>query len=289
MGKCGPWLATKTTWALPIVLACACVATLRVASARAQSAADVRELSLQSQVEILNEALKAFDTGSALRQSNPTEAGKLFRTAAGRFQVLVDAGLRNGRLYYNLGNAYLECGQLGRAILNYRRAQEFIPEDARLVANLRYARSLRRNQLPESGEQAFLQTLFFWHYGTSLRGRVMAGLLVWIAFWGMLIARVFVPRFRWRYALLPVLVVCMVLAASIAASLVAQSRHQAGVVVADNITVRKGNGEGFEPQFKEQLHEGVEFDLIERRTDWLLIQLPDGKTGWIRSREAETV
>jgi hypothetical protein len=224
-----------------------------------------------------------------LRQSNPTEAGKLFRTAAGRFQVLVDAGLRNGRLYYNLGNAHMESGQLGWAILNYRRAQEFIPEDARLVANLRYARSLRRNQLPESGERAFLRTLFFWHYGTSLRGRVMVGIVVWAVFWGMLIARVFLPRFRWRYVLLPVLAVCIVLAASVAASMVAQSRHQAGVVVADNVTVRKGNGEGFEPQFKEQLHEGVEFDLIERRTDWLLIQLPDGKTGWIRSRDAETV
>lgn len=289
MSKGGRKYGQAGRWVLPIGLACACAVSACVASVRAQSAADVRELSLQSQLEILNEALKAFDTGSALRQSNPTEAGKLFRTAAGRFQTLVDAGLRNGRLYYNLANAYLECGQLGRAILNYRRAQEFIPEDARLVANLRYARSLRRNQLPESGEQAFLQTLFFWHYGTSLRGRAMVGLLVWVAFWGMLIARVYVPRFRWRYVLLPVLTVCVVLAASVSASLVAQSRHRAGVVVADNVTVRKGNGEGFEPQFKEQLHEGVEFDLIERRTDWLLIQLPDGKTGWIRSREAETV
>jgi len=247
------------------------------------------ELTQQQRVVLLDEAQRAFDRGVELRQASPAEAATSFRQAADKFQIIVDSGLRNGRLYYNLANACLEGGRLGRAIANYRRAERLLPGDGRVEHNLNYARSLRRDQIETTGQQAFLHTLFFWHYGTSLRGRVMVGIVVWAALWGMLIVRVFVPRFRWRYALLPVLAVCVVLAASVAVSLVAQSRHQAGVVVADNITVRKGNGEGFEPQFKEQLHEGVEFDLIERRTDWLLIQLPDGKTGWIRSREAETV
>lgn len=271
-------------WAGPICVLCAWVVP-----APAQAGANTDRLSLQGQIEILNEALRAFDTGAALRQSNPTEASKAFQTSANRFQVLVDTGLRNGKLFYDLGNAYLESGQLGRAILNYRRAQDFIPDDARLVANLRYARSLCRNQLPESGGQAFLHTLFFWHYGTSLPGRVTAGLALWVAFWGMLTLRLFLPRFRWNYAAVPVLILCLTLTVSVAAGLKARANYQSGVILSDNVMVRKGNGEGFEPQFKEKLHEGVEFDVLEKRSDWLLIELPDGKSGWIKSRDAEII
>ncbi len=246
-------------------------------------------LSLQQQVQVLNEGLAAFDRGTSLRQQNPTEAGKAFREAAAKFQLLVDAGLRNGKLYYNLGNAYLESGQVGRAILDYRRAQELIPDDGRLMANLRYARSLRRNQLTDSGERAFLETLFFWHYGTSARARFIVAVAFYLAFWAFLVAKLFVPRLHWRWAIIPCFIGWVVLGTSVAVTTIQQSTRLSGVVVADNVIVRKGNGEGFEPQFKEQLHEGVEFDVLERRSNWLHIQLPDGKTGWISARDAQII
>lgn len=251
--------------------------------------ASAEGLSLQQQVVVLNEGLQAFDQGVSLRQSNPTQAAKAFNEAAVKFQLLVDSGVRNGKLYYNLGNACLESGQIGKAILNYRRAQELIPDDPRLAANLRYARSLRRNQIAESGERAFLRTLFFWHFGTSLRSRFIVGLIVYLAFWGGLIARTFLPRFRWRYVLTPLLIACVMLGASVAVSMADRAARRTGVISVDNVIVRKGNGEGFEPQFKEQLHEGVEFDILEQRAEWLYLRLPDGKTGWIRGREAEAV
>lgn len=271
----------------PAICVLAALGLLPTGFASAEARAE--GLSLQQQVVLLDEAQRAFDEGVALRQTNPSQAGKSFGEAAMKFQVLVDSGLRNGKLYYNLGNAYLENGQLGRAVLNYRRAQEFIPDDPRLDANLRYARSLRRNQIAESGEQAFLQTLFFWHYGTSLHGRFAAAIAVYILLWVLLTARVFFPRLRWRYALIPVAAICLSLSLSVALNMAARNTHHGGVILSDHVIVRKGNGEGFEPQFKEELHEGVEFDLVERRADWLCIQLPDGKTGWIRFRDAEMI
>ncbi len=53
--------------------------------------------------------------------------------------------------------------------------------------------------------------------------------------------------------------------------------------------MRKGNGEGFEPQFEQPLYEGVEFAVIERRNEWIHIRLPDNKAGWIRRRKAELI
>jgi len=67
------------------------------------------------------------------------------------------------------------------------------------------------------------------------------------------------------------------------------ARAREGVVVADEVVVRKGNGDGFEPQFEQSIGEGVEFELLERRGDWLRVRLPDGQEGWIRAREAELI
>ena len=43
------------------------------------------------------------------------------------YQQLVDQGVDNVELYYNLGNAYTRIDDLGHAILNYTRAQRLDP------------------------------------------------------------------------------------------------------------------------------------------------------------------
>ncbi len=242
-------------------------------------------LTRQQQVEILNLALRAFDHAVEVRPRQPDEAREFFAQAAARFQLLVDAGVHNGRLYYNLGNACLQAGRLGEAIFNYRRAERLIPNDPRLAENLRYARSLCRSQIPVSGERAFWHTLFFWHHDTPLPWRVAAALLAYVIFWTGLIGWIGWRRRGWWYLLIPSLILCLTAGASACLDLY-RPPAPVGVIVADNVTVRKGNGEGFEPQFQEKLHDGVEFTVLERRGDWLNIELRDGKTGWIRSGDA---
>ena len=88
---------------------------------------------------------------------------------------------------------------------------------------------------------------------------------------------------------MPVLAIWLVLGCSAAVGMVQQATAMEGVLTANDVIVRKGNGEGFEPQFKQALHEGIEFRMLERRNDWLLIELPDGKSGWIRANQAEII
>ena len=109
---------------------------------------------------LLAEAQEAYDQGVSLLPTDPEAANHSFRTAVRRFQQLVDNGLVNGRLHYNLANAYLQSGELGLAILHYRNAQQFIPGDAKLRHNLEYVRSLRRNQIAPSGQRALAGAFF---------------------------------------------------------------------------------------------------------------------------------
>jgi hypothetical protein len=235
----------------------------------------------------INEALAAFDQGSALLTSAPDEALSAFRKARDKFQTAVDAGIQNGRLYYNLGNTHLRLGEIGRAIASYRRAERLIPGDRRLAANLRFARSLRRDHITVAGEYALLRTVFFWHYSVPLRIRAAAAMVGYGLFWLLLIAHQLWPRVRVRHGALVCLALWVILLGSVVIDLRSHGAPTAGVLVADEVIVRKGNGESYGPQFEQPLHEGVEFRVVELRGTWVHIELADGNRGWVRADQLE--
>ena len=77
---------------------------------------------------VFSEANGLFRQANEVAAQNPIAAEDLYRRAALRFERLVDDGeVRNGKLYYNLGNAYFRANDIGRALLNYRRAELGIP------------------------------------------------------------------------------------------------------------------------------------------------------------------
>lgn len=266
------------------------VATLLTATTTTTSAQPARDTGRVSRPQLtrqLSDALEAFDRGSALLESAPDEALAAFREARDRFQAVVDAGIANGRLYYNLGNAHLRLGAVGQAIADYRRAERLIPGDGRLTANLRFARSLRRDHIAASGQRALLQRVFFWHYAVPLRVRYTAAMVGYGAFWLLLVVRQVWPRARTRYPALVCLALWVVPLFSIAIDLPSQGGLTEGVLVANDVVVRKGNGGGYSPQFEQPLHEGVEFKVAELRNGWIRIELADGSQGWVREHEVE--
>ena len=89
------------------------------------------KLTNQQQRDLLAEANDCYNAALAKVTKDPAEAKQAFVDATEKYQVLVDAGIRNSRLYFDLANAYLESGQTGRAIANYRAHCESIRRLAR--------------------------------------------------------------------------------------------------------------------------------------------------------------
>jgi len=232
--------------------------------------------------EVLDAALLAFDRGTELSRQSSAQAAASYRECVKGLEALVADGVRNGKLYYDLGNAYLQLGQIGNAIANYRRAERLIARDPQLQANLAFARSLCRNQIRPAGGKAALHTVLFWHYDTSLPARFWTAFLAYVLFWVMLMGRSLSRAPAWGYAATALFVVWLAAGTSTAVDWIERSRTIAGVTVTDDIVVRKGNGDGYEPQFLEPLHEGVEFTVIDERPGWYKIELADGSTGWLK-------
>ena len=67
------------------------------------------------------------------------------------------------------------------------------------------------------------------------------------------------------------------------------STHRSGVVIAESVVARQGDGDNYPKSFNEPLHAGTEFDVIEQRPDWLYIELQNGQNTWIPTQSAELI
>ncbi|MBN1344646.1 MAG: tetratricopeptide repeat protein [Phycisphaerae bacterium] len=236
-------------------------------------------------MEVFYQAQRAYEQGAQLTSKDPNEAERLLREASNGFQALVDDGTVNGQLYYDLANTYLRLKEVGRAILYYRKAEQLIPGDTRLKEGLRVARSIRRNDIPVAGQTALAHALLFWHYGSSVRGRATVGIVAYVLFWAAAIGATVVGHGVWRYALVVLAIVWVAMGVSVAVSAYEGGHTQEGVIVGDDVVVSKDPGIGSSPEFEEKLYQGVEFELLDRKSQWYFIQLPNGKSGWV-PREA---
>ena len=157
--------------------------------------ASASDLDTAQIVDLYSQAKDLFRQANEMSVSDPAQARGLYQKSAMRYERLVqEAGIRNGKLYYNLGNVYFRMKDIGRAIVNYRRAEEYAPNDPNLKQNLKYAREKRLDDIEEKQETKVLKTLFFWHYDLPTKIRVFAFSLSFLLLWIFAGIRIFIKR-----------------------------------------------------------------------------------------------
>jgi len=267
----------------------------------------------------LPEAERHFAAGNELAGAGRgAEAEQEFRAALLRYEGAAEAlGRNNGFLLYNIGNTYLRLGDVGRAILHYREAQRFIPADPNLRQSLRHARSLRRDRIGTDAAGSVLRLVFFWHYAWPLHLRValfsaaanflwllallhalgavlgtvaalpkrFARLREWLAGTG---TRQYVRRRIATAVLAGAGVVAVAAGASVATELLSPG-PEAAVIVAPEVTARRGDSDAYEPSFTTPLHAGTELLVLEERNDWLHVALADGRRAWLPAHAVTVV
>ena len=223
--------------------------------------------------------------------SDPDKAQKLYEKAILNYEKIINEGrIKNSKLYYNLGNAYFLKDDIGRAILNYRRAEKLDKADTNIQKNLAFARSRRIDKVEAGTQERILETLFFWHYDFSIKTKF---LITCICLAIVCISGI-VMLWRGKSApLTTIAVICCLLTASFIASVILESQSRTnticGVITAGQVVARQGDGPNYSESFKDPLHAGTEFDLLERRTGWFHIMLSDDSEGWIPDNAAELI
>jgi tetratricopeptide (TPR) repeat protein len=248
------------------------------------------ELSKEQLYTLFAQANQAFKEANS-ETTDSDKAKRLYEKAILSYEKIIDQGkINNAGMYYNLANTYLLKGDLGHAILNYRRAQKLDAADANIQKNLSFARSQRLDKVNPKTEKRIMQTLFFWHYDFSLKTKFVLTCIFFALCCVTLALTIWLAR---SPPATVIIVITVLLTLCFLTSVVVETKTQAaricGVITADEVIARQGDGQNYAPSFKEPLHAGTEFDVLENRPGWLHIKLFDDSDGWIAETAAELI
>ncbi len=220
-------------------------------------------------------------SGAQMAQANQLYEAGQYAEAVEAYETLLATGIEDGRLYYNLGNAYYKAGDLGRAILNYRRAERLLPRDGDVAANLELARAQTRDQIEETDEGAVIRLVRRLSGWLTLNEAALLALALWLGLCGLGIGAILRPaRRRWiAYLALPLALLLLLGLLVLGARLYEERAHPSAVLVAEEVDVHSGPGTDYLLEFS--LHAGTEVRVVEERAGWARIALPGGLQGWV--------
>lgn len=197
------------------------------------------------------------------------------------FQQAEASGYESGELYYNMGNAHFRLNELGPAILYYERARQRIPYNPELQHSLRVAEAQTENDvryLP----RPFWVHMWTWalaHLGPT--GLFGFGLLLYLGTAGMLGYRIWSGRPNaWirRITIVTSILSLLLVAAGFFSSIQQANFRSAVVIARESQVLDSPSAMG---TVRTTVYEGLVCDVIERRTEWAEVYLPNGTTGWV--------
>ncbi len=242
--------------------------------------------------EMFQKAQQLYDKAIGFKSigEKTEQMHQLFEEAESIFKNLIqDYDYHNTYLYYNLGNCNYHLGSLGEAIYYYRIAQQLDPSFEDVKNNLNQTRSLVDGYIGSKEESSIIKVLFFWHNSTDIGFRLWIGVSLFILVW---IAAFFYLFFK-RKLYIPIMIVlsffAIIFLSSVAIQYISESNMWWGVITSRaGAEARRGPGENYESRFDQILHEGIEFNVLEKNGNWLKIELKNNEIGWIKDNSAKT-
>lgn len=206
------------------------------------------------------------------------------------YDSLITQGILNADLFYNTGNAYFQNGDLGHAILNFKKALKINPGHEKAENNLKIAQTKTLDKI-----EARTPTLFHWVLiqASVLSPNGWAWLTVVFSFLMLLLIVVFRKTtlrnlkkvcFYSGMNIFVLFVLSMILT-SITFMKVTDSDE--GVVISKVVDVKSSPAENSETVFT--LHEGTVMSILNNNGKWIEISVNQGNIGWISINDIEMI
>lgn len=223
------------------------------------------------------------------QQANDHYQQGAYGEAIEAYESLLESGMQNGPVHYNLANAYLKNEALGEALLHYYRAQRYMPNDADLLANIRIADQMRQD--PEIEDEAEVVPPVLTSMVSVLPYPITFGLAAVLLLIGGLVSLLLVIRpqtgkwagyllvLGWTFGLL-----FMGFAFFQHHHL---TRNDFAVVLAEQVDVHAGPTQRESVNFA--IHEGIRCQILESEPGWYRIRLANGYNGWVPRASVERI
>ncbi len=225
------------------------------------------------------------------KAANELYEEKAYEDAIKVYETIEDSGLISAELYYNMGNAYYKTHQIAPAILYYEKAKKINPNNDDIKHNLELAQShvvdkiehippffLKRwmnaiVNLCSSNTWAIVSMVFF-----------ITGIILIILF--LFVKVLYIRKLAFWTGVVGILFAGTTYLFSVKQKEQVTSRDKA-IIFVPSVTIKSEPDENSTELFL--LHEGTKVAIEQMENDWVMIRLPDGKKGWIKSNVVEVI
>lgn len=236
-------------------------------------------------------AVRAEALADVFRAANEAHFRGDFAAAAKGYQRLIDAGIRDADVYFNLGIASAHQDQLGTAILNLERAARLRPGDSETNAALETARATLGKRMAQAKGEATIEAKppISDALVRSVAEDTLAILLLVfdVAFFALLLLY---PRLRsdaQRTTAAVAATACGVLMAISGTGLFlkrgGQTEGRPGVVLHEGAELREGPDR--HARKRASAHEGASARVLASDGSFLRVKIPGGAEGWMAQRD----
>lgn len=216
----------------------------------------------------------------------------LWEDAISGYDMIAGLGLESAALYCNTGNAYFKSGNISKAILNYERALKLDPsyEDARY--NLELSNNMiqdRIDPVPDFILKVWAKDLC-WLMDSD--GWAVAFIIMFALMLVMILLFVLSPSVAGRRTGFFTGIVFLLLAImSLSFSLWQKNDYMKSdkAIVMRPVSSVKSSPSTEAAQDLFVLHEGTKVEVLDQVGSWSNIELADGRQGWIKMTDIETI
>ena len=225
-----------------------------------------------------------------ISEANQAYQQQNYEKALELYQKIVDEGVNNFTLFYNLGNVYFKLGEIAKARLYYERAAKYEPLNSDLQHNLNLIKSnLKDEEISDKGifNRLFFKIFYFLSINTL-------GILVLIFFiiLMLLISGMIAYSKKEKKNILKILIIIIsvffVISIILTISrLIVFNKQSSAVIMDDTVLAYSGPNKNFQQVFT--VHSGLKVEIEQRNENWMLIKLPSGLGGWIPRNSLERI
>lgn len=195
-------------------------------------------------------------------------------------------------VYYNLGNTYYRTGNIPKSLLYYEKAAKMRPMDADIQHNIDIVQGKTIDRMTSDSDIIFLQ---WYHYLQSLmtiNGWAYTGTTTLLLALVLFLFYLFVTNINVRRVSFYLFAALLVV--SIISNVFAWQRSHTLSESSDAIVMVEATAIKDSPTSKSNdvctLHEGTKISITDHDIKgWYGIHLPDGRDGWIQSKDVEDI